>query len=256
MRSDDSDEAFGGGFHLVALPNAPTVGLFRALEEAGLPHAVTTRRGFDVARARTDHEFTAGQLAATLGLNAAAWLEQVHGSDILSVAAGGLAGEGDGMVTATPLLGLAGRSADCPLILIADPGAAVGMAHASWRGVVGRIAERLVDALVAGFGADRRQLVGCVCPSAGACCYEVGRDVLEAALAGIGPHAEAFFARRGDKMYFDLWSANSDQLLRAGLDRRNIHVAAVCTMCRNDLFPSHRLEGARAGRFVAAIARR
>ncbi len=78
---------------------------------------------------------------------------------------------------------------------------------------------------------------------------------MKAAIAGIGPRAEAFFAERGGKVYFDLWAANADQLAQAGLPPANIHVAGVCTMCRNDLFPSHRLEGDRAGRFLAVIAR-
>jgi copper oxidase (laccase) domain-containing protein len=30
-------------------------------------------------------------------------------------------------------------------------------------------------------------------------------------------------------------------------------VAGVCTLCRNDLFPSHRREGEAAGRFAAVI---
>jgi copper oxidase (laccase) domain-containing protein len=50
-----------------------------------------------------------------------------------------------------------------------------------------------------------------------------------------------------------LWSANRDQLLRAGVRETNIHISGICTMCANDVFPSHRREGAAAGRFAAAI---
>ena len=53
--------------------------------------------------------------------------------------------------------------------------------------------------------------------------------------------------------FLDLWSANRDQLLRAGLREKNIHISGICTMCANDVFPSHRREGAAAGRFAAAI---
>jgi copper oxidase (laccase) domain-containing protein len=100
----------------------------------------------------------------------------------------------------------------------------------------------------------------------------VGPDVLAAARETLGPGAERFFHRRtpemwvsqgldpayglrDGKMYFDLWQANRAQLLEAGLSEENIHVAGVCTMTRNDLFPSYRLEGASAGRFAAVIAK-
>jgi hypothetical protein len=55
------------------------------------------------------------------------------------------------------------------------------------------------------------------------------------------------------QMYFDLWSANRDQLLRAGLAPQNIHTSSVCTICHNELFPSYRVEGESAGRFAAII---
>ena len=66
----------------------------------------------------------------------------------------------------------------------------------------------------------------------------------------------AFFRPTGDKFLLDLWAANRDQLVRAGVREQNIRVAGICTMKRNDLLPSHRLEGDRAGRFAAIIARR
>jgi hypothetical protein len=53
--------------------------------------------------------------------------------------------------------------------------------------------------------------------------------------------------------FLDLWSANRDQLLRAGVREKNIHISGICTMCANDVFPSHRREGAAAGRFAAVI---
>jgi copper oxidase (laccase) domain-containing protein len=122
-------------------------------------------------------------------------------------------------------------------------------------------------AQMAALGAEPDGIVACVSPSAGPCCYEVGPEVLKAAVEGIGPHAATFFratgrallagqGRQDRKALFDLWSANRDQLLRAGLRERNIHVAGLCTMCRNDLFPSHRREGDAAGRFAAIVARR
>ena len=245
-------------FSFVGLSNGWTVGRFAALErQSEIRHAVTTRRGPDVVRVRTDHEYTAGEMSAALGLKEVAWLDQIHSGDVLEVHRGGLAGRADAMLTDKPSLGLVGRSADCPLILTADPTTGVvGMAHASWRGTVQQITRELVLRSEKLFRAGPDKTIACICPSAGPCCYEVGRDVLEAAMKGIGTRAEQFFIHRGGKMFFDLWAANVDQLLRCGVKFENIHIANYCTMCHNDFFPSHRLEGQTAGRFVAIIARR
>jgi hypothetical protein len=100
-------------------------------------------------------------------------------------------------------------------------------------------------------------LIAAICPSAGPCCYEVGPDVRAAAEEALDS-ADRFFQPRpdaADKWLFDLWAANRAQLRSAGLAGDDIHVAEVCTLCRNDLFSSHRKEGLAAGRFLAAIAR-
>jgi YfiH family protein len=216
------------------------------------------------------------------------------------------AGEADGLVTRQSGLGLVTRSADCPLILAADGEAGVvGTAHASWRSTVQQIAAELIRQMTAA-GAAAEHIVACICPSAGPCCYQVGPEVLQAALEGIGPHAREFFRQCGlhgqaervglgqttafdptckpaqpplrasartrvptcvgmphqpesavPHWYLDLWAANRDQLRRAGLNERNIHIAGVCTICGSqgdpDLFPSHRREGTAAGRFLALI---
>ena len=49
--------------------------------------------------------------------------------------------------------------------------------------------------------------------------------------------------------YFDLWEISRYQLLRAGLEERNIEIAGICTHCRTDLFYSYRAEG-NTGRFA------
>lgn len=206
-------------------------------------------------------------------------------------AVSGFAGDADGLVTDVAGLGLMTRGADCPLILAVDPvRRVIGTAHASWRGTACRIADELVRQMIQkGAAADR--IIACICPSAGPCCYEVGPDVLEAMTQKVGPHTAEFFHASPEKwgqtrisgnierrivcgeidrvgggkedlcianssqspFFLDLWSANKDQLLRAGLREKNIHISGICTMCANDVFPSHRREAAAAGRFAAAI---
>ena len=166
----------------------------------------------------------------------------------------GCAGDADGLVTTTRGLALLGKSGDCPIVLVADgQRRAVGFAHASWRATVAGIVPAVVGKMACA-GCAAAEIVACVCPSAGPECYEVGPEVRDAAIREIGPHAGEFF-RPGPngKDHFDLWQANTDALLRTGVPRESIHIAGICTMCRNDLFPSHRREGNPAGRFAAVI---
>ncbi|MDY6914039.1 MAG: peptidoglycan editing factor PgeF [Planctomycetota bacterium] len=254
----ESNEQNNKPFYFTTLPNGWVVGRFRALEAmAGLIHAVTTRNGPDPAATARNVSAPVGQLADALDLTQIAFCRQVHGNVILPAERPGPTGEADGLVTNVPSLGLMGCSADCPLILAADPvTGAVGMAHASWRGTVRQIAAELILQLVTRFSVNTNDIVICICPSAGVCCYEVGQEIRQAAVDGIGPYAEKFFQQRDEKLYFDLWAANTEQLIRSGVRTENIHVAGVCTICRNDLFPSRRADGEAAGRFVAVVVQR
>jgi YfiH family protein len=245
------------GFYLTQLANGWTVGRFASMDQAtNVSHIVTTGAGLDVQLAKLDRGQAAHRAAAAMGLPRGAWCDQVHGTVVHCVRDGGPAGEGDALATATAGLALCAFSADCPLILVADPrGGAVGVAHASWRATVGLIAMKLVERMTVSLGARPGDLIACLCPSAGPCCYEVGQDVVRAAVSGIGPQSAKFFASRGGKTYFNLWAANVDQLARAGLRSSSIEVTAVCTICGPEIFPSFRRQGEPAGRFVAAIGK-
>jgi hypothetical protein len=253
--------SLGGGhdpYELVTLPRGWQVGRFGSLSAMpGLVHAVTTRRGLDVRVVADDRAAAARQVADALGLNGVAFCKQVHGNAVHRVDAPGLAGEGDGLVTDTPGLGLMCFSADCPLVLIADStGRAVGIAHASWRSTVKQVTTRLVEKLRQEFDCRPEDLVAGISPSAGPCCYRVGAEVVDAAVRELGLMAERFFRVSGGKFIFDLWGANRQQLVAAGVPGANVAAAGVCTICHNQTYPSYRAEGDSAGRFVAVIGRK
>ena len=249
-----------GAFGFSVESNGWRVGRFAALADlSNVAHLVTTLHGPDTRMIARHPAKAAGEIAQAMGLEAIAFADQVHGAEVVAVDRGGPAGPCDAMVTRLASLGLMGRSADCPLVLAADRrGRAVGVAHASWRGTVQRIAAMAVGRMAEQFAVPPSELVACICPSAGPCCYEVGTDVLDAAVASIGPGARDFFVPRGRRFHFDLWRANRRQLLEAGVREENIHVAGICTICGGDdgerLFPSHR--AGATGRFAAVIGLR
>jgi len=184
------------------------------------------------------------------------YCQQVHGQRLVVVDQGLPAGrvpECDGLLTDRRAVPLMTFSADCPLVLVIDAGRrALGMAHASWRCTVARIAFRLVELMVARFGCRPAELWAGIGPGAGPCCYQVQADVYQAA-AGL-PDRERCFARRAGRLYFDLWQANVSQLEQAGLERENIELAGICTMCERELFHSYRREGKGCGHFALMAA--
>jgi len=197
---------------------------------------------------REAHAGEVARLAAALGLDGIAWAHQVHGAAVREAAAASLVGpdgEADALWTDRPGLGVLGRSADCPIVLVAgrraDGTPLWGMAHASWRSTVAGITTRLLAAMSEA-GLETASLRAVIAPSAGPCCYEVGEEVRRAALDGLGDRAAAFFLTRGGALYFDLWSANRDALLRAGAHADAVRVDGRCTICGGG-FPSYRRDG-------------
>ncbi len=241
-------------FHHASWDHGWRMGQFAALQSVGIPHAVTTRVGPDVQRVATETEAMGLQVTPGLGLDDVAFATQVHGPTARIVTERGSAGQADALCTDVPGLALVGKSADCPLVLLADSERpCVGFAHASWRSTVAGIVPALCACMVQKMGCDAGRLVACIGPSIGPECFEVGPEVEQAALREIGPHARAFFRPGPRRRHFDLWQANSDALLRCGVRGKHIFIAGECTLCASDLYPSYRREGPQAGRFMALI---
>jgi hypothetical protein len=242
--------------HIVYI-NGRRYGQFERLGvESGLVHAFATRPLNVAPRNGPDAEQRAANratLAADLGFDPQrlAFCQQVHQTTLVVVDeshAGGSLGECDGAVTALPDTPLMTFSADCPLLLAFDPRQRVlGLAHASWRCTVARLAEQLISLMSNRYGCQPADLLAGIGPGAGPCCYEVKDDVYQAAAALAG--RERFFAQRDGRLYLDLWAANRAQLQGAGLAAQNIESADVCTLCRNDIFYSFRREGPGCGHF-------
>jgi polyphenol oxidase len=124
--------------------------------------------------------------------------------------------------------------------------------HAGWRGTAADIAGQAVHAL-GRLGVPASDLVAAIGPSIGPCCYQVDAPVRDAMLAG-GTGSADWFAPDGPGHWrLDLWAANADELVRAGVRRSAVAVARVCTADRPGDCYSYRREGASAGRMFAAI---
>ncbi len=221
------------------------------------------------------HAFTSRQLELP-GVNGTGWAKaaalvacatdavhrarQVHGATVLVVDDAVAFEEpppADALVTVTPGAAVAVVTADCVPILLADPvTGAVGAVHAGWRGTAADVAGAAVRAMDTEWAVPAGRLVAAIGPSIGACCYDVGEELFEAfAAAGHEPAArDRWFTRDADgRLRLDLWAANRDLLVRAGLSADRIHVAGLCTKTHLDWFESYRAAGPRAGRMAAII---
>jgi len=229
------------------------------LEAAGIRHAFTTRHHGNFAAAPADCPFAEpGPALQSLRIEGSAvrYARQVHGTECLPTDGRppGLVGEGDAIVTGTPRTPLAIFTADCLAVVLADPARrALGVAHAGWRGTVGGLLGRLVEALVERLGARPGDLVAAIGPSIGPCCYEVDEPVVGPLRAAFADDWERWARPSGPgKWSLDLWQANADQLVSAGVSREAIANPRLCTACRPDLFFSYRKEG--RGRSLVTLA--
>ena len=228
------------------------------------PHVFTTRdanfRSTDPG-ASARHE----QLASWLGVaqTRLARVHQVHSAVVEVVNADRPAPGGehppqaDALVTDDPSTALAVRVADCVPVLMADRRLnVVAATHAGWRGTCASISAVTVQTMRDFFATDPADIVAAIGPSAGPGAFEVGNEVFEAFRAA-GHRVERltqwFDFERWPRPYVDLWGANRDQLVDAGVRPEAITVMGACTITHRDWFFSHRADGADTGRLVAAI---
>lgn len=188
---------------------------------------------------------------------------------------------GDGLITAAPGLLIAIQTADCLPVIMADTKRhAVGVFHAGWRGTVKRIVEKGVGEMVRCFGSRPRDIRAAIGPGIQGCCYEVGEEVrtkFESQFA----YAASLFREVKDsdpvrekypllfltarapghselpkRIFLDLVEANRQQLIAAGVPKKNIETSSLCTNCHPELLFSFRAEKGKTGRMMAAAGLR
>jgi YfiH family protein len=183
---------------------------------------------------------------------------------------------GDGLITAIPKVLLAIQTADClPVVIVDTKRHAIGVFHAGWRGTVKRIVEKGVGEMVRCFGSRPKDMKAAIGPGIQGCCYEVGEEVrtkFESQFSyGAGLFREVkdsdpvrekypllFLTARAPghselpkKIFLDLVEANRQQLIAAGVPKKNIETSSLCTNCHPELLFSYRAEKGKTGRMMA-----
>jgi YfiH family protein len=186
-------------------------------------------------------------------------IRQVHGCEVVHVTdrIASEAPAGDALVTDCPGVLITVTTADCTPVLLLDPVRhAVAAIHAGWRGTVAGIVGKTVAAMVSLFGSDPKTLRAGIGPTIGPCCYEVGREVWEAAEQrfSYGHRAVHHDTEKPDSAHLDLPGLNTLQLIEAGLLPAQIHSSGLCTSCGQDDFYSYRRDRGLVGSLVSGIS--
>lgn len=200
--------------------------------EAGLPGAIAVFSTRSAGSVKEDVR----PLATALGLDPAriATARQVHEAELAVGRPTGEEPAADGHVLTEPDLAAMVFVADCLPVAVAGPGGAA-ILHCGWRGLDAGIVARGAEAVGATHAA--------IGPGIGACCYEVGPEVL-AGFAGLGEGV-------AEGRMLDLPEVARRLLREAGVER--IESAGLCTRCEAGRFFSYRREAGEAGRQAGLV---
>ena len=93
-----------------------------------------------------------------------------------------------------------------------------------------------------------KDIIVCIAPSIGKCCYEVDEPLYTAFSKLHYIELSKIFTPKGNGKYIlDLWEANRIILLNAGIRDTNIHITDICTNCNGEEIHSHRASHGKRG---------
>ena len=194
----------------------------------------------------------------------------------------------DGLITQEKGIVLCTFFADCVPLFFVDPvKKAIGLSHSGWRGTVQKIGKKTVEEMGKAFGTKPEDIHAAIGPSICQDCYEVSEDVIEEfrkafprmeESGGIsGVHEEfrgracredgignsssrsepreracsLWFPTKPGKYQLNLWEANRQVLLEAGIPTSHIEVTDICTCCNPQFLFSHRASHGQRGNLGA-----
>ncbi len=163
----------------------------------------------------------------------------------------------DGLITDQPGITLVTQYADCvPLFFVDKKKKAIGLTHSGWRGTVAEIGRCTVEELHSQYGCDPRDIIAVIGPSICSECFEIGEDVAKEFVKAFPNAYDLKILEQigsSSKYLCDLWAANRQVLIKAGLLEENIHISGVCTCCNDDILFSHRKSAGRRGSLAAFL---
>jgi len=203
------------------------------------------------------------KLAATIKIPLEKWVagEQIHHTSVqivepTDVGKGAKSVESslegvDGIITKETGILCTAFFADCVPLFFFDPITKyIGIAHAGWKGTVGRIAEVMTTKLIA-LGCNIKDINVTIGPCISKEYYEVDEFVKNRIPL---EHREQVLTPVENGHYLlDLKQLNVEILVQSGVLRSNIDITKYCTFREDNLFFSHRRDQGKTGRMLGFI---
>ena len=161
----------------------------------------------------------------------------------------------DGLITNEPGVILSTFYADCVPLYFVDPvNNAIGLSHSGWRGTVGRMGQKTLEAMKEAFGTNPKDVYAAIGPSICRDCYEISEDVAEHFYEEFKGHGDEILINKGNGKYqLDLWKTNEIVMLEAGILPEHLAVTNVCTCCNAEILFSHRASQGKRGNLAAFL---
>ena len=161
----------------------------------------------------------------------------------------------DALITNEKGVTLVTYYADCtPLFFVDTKQKAIGLAHAGWRGTVGRIGEKVVKKMTELYSTNPADIIAAIGPAISVCCYEVDKPCADNFYALADLDSSRFvFPKENGKYMIDLLETNRQILIAAGVKNENITISDICTNCNSELLWSHRATKGKRGTMSALM---
>lgn len=155
-------------------------------------------------------------------------VQHVHAGKIINAV--------DGLITREKNLFLSITIADCfPVFLYHPQKGIIGLLHAGWRGIYGRIIERAIYYFSRYFNANPPEILVGVGPGICKDHFEVKEDLLK-----IFERYEQAIFKKGNRRFIDLREIIVFKLNGAGIRNNHIEISNECTYCNRGKYFSHR----------------
>ncbi len=155
----------------------------------------------------------------------------------------------DALVTDLPGIALCVNTADCMPVVFADGKGRIGIAHAGWRGMVGCIVEKTIEAMIS-IGADTKDIHVACGPHISFEAFEVGEEVAVQFESGSVIRREEWI-----RPHISLYASLRNRCLACGISEDNLMplTESFCSFNSGGRFFSARRLGIASGRTPTII---
>jgi len=214
----------------------------------------TVTQNREALKIKLEGDFDKGQK-----LSGIQWLEQVHGTEVVTATDTLLktVPQADAIYCQLKGVACAVLTADClPVIFCSDDGKEIAVAHAGWRGLADGILQHTLEK----FNASPDHIIAWLGPAIGPCHFQVGDEVKQtfvekdSELASCFTHSNREGFETVPHWNADLFQMARNILLASGL--QSITGGGLCTYCENQRFYSFRYcneQNQQSGRFATII---